>query len=185
MNGSVVIFGELDADKVEENCLIGLERDGAFELHEVITKTSEGDNRCGLLICRSFLEPEKIKTLSFWTDMDKTVFIPALPSKISDLVLVKQIAKAQTADVQSDLKHVNLMPHVDFFCEKKMASGNYKFVLVHRSSNKSNKMMYVEGMSGKPINHRYPRSIIAYDLARQKKRLTSLGYVEKALLKQT
>ncbi len=106
MNGSVVTFGELDADKVEENCLIGLERDGAFELHEVITKTSEGNNRCGLLICRSFLEPEKIKTLSFWTDMDKTVFIPALPSKIKDFVLVKQTVAAQPADIQSDLKQL-------------------------------------------------------------------------------
>lgn len=183
MNGSVVTFGELDADKVEENCLIGLERDGAFELHEVITKTAEDNNRCGLLICRSFLEPEKIKTLSFWTDMDKTIFIPALPSKIKDFVLVKQTVASQPADIQSDLKHVNIMQHVDFFCEKKMASGNYKFVLVHRQSNKAKSMMYIEGMSGKPLNRFYPRSITASDLARHKRRLARLGYVEKTLSK--
>jgi hypothetical protein len=183
MHGSVVTFGELDADKVEENHLIGLEKDGAFELHEIITKTAESNNRCGLLICRSFLEPEKIKTLSFWTDMDKTIFIPALPSKIKDFVLVKKDEEVASADVQSDLKYVNIMAHVDFFCEKKMASGSYKFVLVHRTSAKAKQMFYVEGISGKPIRHRYPVGMPPYDLARHKKRLARLGYVEKTLSK--
>lgn len=182
MNGNVVAFGELDADKVEENCLIGLERDGAFELHEVITKTVENNNRCGLLICRSFLEPEKIKTLSFWTDMDKTVFIPALPSKIKDFILVKQTATDRPEAVHSDLRHVNVMAHVDFFCEKKMASGNYKFVLVSSTSSKSKQMFYIEGISGKPIK-RNPISINQAALERDKKRLARLGYVEKTFSK--
>lgn len=183
MDGNIVSFGELDARKVQEGHLIGISNASSFELHEVITKTVEDNNRCGLLICRSFLEPEKIKTLSFWTDMDKAVFVPALPSKIADFVVVKQTATTQPADVQSDLKHINVLPHVDFFCEKKLASGKYKFVLVHRTSDKVKQMMYVEGGSGKPIARFYPRSITAYDLARHKKRLARLGYVEKTLAK--
>jgi hypothetical protein len=183
MQGSVVNFGELDADKVEENHLIGLEKDGAFELHEVIAKTAESNNRCGLLICRSFLEPEKIKTLSFWTDMDKTVFVPALPSKTKDFVLVKQESGVVPADVQSDLKYVNVMAHIDFFCEKKMAGGSYKFVLVHRTSAKAKQMFYAEGVSGKPIRHGYPAAMPAHDLAGHKRRLSRLGYVEKTLSK--
>ena len=185
MNGEVLSFGEVAADKVTDLSLIGIESNGRFELHEVITKTTEENNRLGLAVCRSFLLPEKIITLSFWTDMDKKVFIPTNAVYIKDFVVVdpkETEAVCSSSVAEADLKFVHVEKVVHFYGEKRVASGKIKYALIH-GKNKFD-ANEVNAMSGAMLKRCNTHAIFGVKaIARRIRQLRRLGYKEKTMLK--
>jgi hypothetical protein len=181
MNGNVVNFGDVTADVLPDGSLIGLDNNGHFELHEIITKTIEVSGRVELVICRSFLNPEMIATLSFWTDMDKKIFVPLVPASIKDFVIIDAETKNSAGSAgQADLSHVAVLKEVVFYGEKTMANGKIKFALVHRSSKGARTYECISAMSGNKLNRSNTMTRGVYrriDL--DVERLKRLGFKEK------
>jgi hypothetical protein len=168
-------------DRLQENKLIGLESNGQFELHEVITKIID-NNRPSMVVCRRFVQPENIKTLSFWSDLDKPIFIPEKAFSISDFVYIKNNdspESAATGPRQADISALclssNYAKNVAFYGEKQMKSGKIKFTLILKTSK--NQWSKYTAMSGKTS---WPSPISSeYRLNSQIKLLVRQGYEQK------
>lgn len=184
MKGEVVPFGQIAPDKLVEKTLVGLESEkGHFELHEVVTKVATSSDHADMLICRSFMEPEKIKTISFWTDLEKQIFLPEKAASISDFVFIAPLnVAAMTSDAAlADLSKITLRGEkaLVYYAEKAMSSGRIKFALIQQVGK--NFEIY-ELMSGaKPKFNQPTRLYSKYDVERNTKRLAKLGYKEKQL----
>lgn len=183
MKGEILNFGEVSPDRLQENNLIGLEHNGSFELHEILTKIVD-DNKPSMVVCRSFTQPENIKTLSFWSDIDRPIFIPEKAFTISDFVLIRSAdiagKVAAPEPKQADLSALGLTfdaSKVAFYGEKQLKSGKYKFSLILKKAKGS--WMRYTAMSGKStwgyaIHNEYSLNNSIRSLKRQ-------GYVEKTL----
>ena len=184
MKGEVIPFGQIAPDKLVEKTLVGLEAEkGRFELHEVVTKVATGQDHADMLICRSFMEPDKIKTISFWTDLEKQIFLPEKAASISDFVFVAPLNTSALASdaAQADLSNVILRGEkaLVYYAEKTMSSGRIKFALIQQTGK--NFELY-ELMSGAVPRRSNPIKLYTkYDVECNTKRLSKLGYKEKQL----
>lgn len=184
MKGEIIQFGQIAPSKLLEKTLIGIEADKSkYELHEVVTAVSTGSDHIDMLICRSFTEPDKIKTFSFWTDLEKSLFIPEKTTSISDFIYVAplDVAAATSETAKADLKNITIRgeKNVVFYAEKTMASGRIKFALIQQSGKG---FEIYEMMSGAKPKLYMPRKLYSkYDVERNTKRLARLGYKEKQL----
>jgi hypothetical protein len=187
MKGEVIPFGQIAPDKLLEKTLVGLEAEkDKFELHEIVTKVATGADHADMLICRSFTEPDKIKTISFWSDLDKPLFLPEAPSSILDFIKVSPLKIPDaTSDIgQADLSRISFRGEkaLVYYAEKPMKSGKVKFALIQQVGKR---FEIYELLSGARPKFNMPIQLYSkFDVDRDKARLARLGYKEKQLPQQ-
>lgn len=183
MKGEIVCFGQVEPSRLLEKHLIGIETGDqkGFELHEIVTKVATGSDHADIIVCRSFTEPEKVKTISFWTDLDKQIFIPEKKSSIFDFVHILPSSSPSSDASAADISNIPYKgsKFLVFYAEKTMSSGNIKLVLIQRAGKYFE--MY-ECMSGKKPRYNVGHKLYSQgEVDRNVKRLEKLGYKVKQL----
>ena len=185
MKGELIPFGQIEPNRLIEKALIGIESEskGKFELHEIVTKVATEAGHADMLICRSFTEPDKIKTISFWTDIDRQLFVPEKQSSILDFISISPVSLEGCSEEigEADISRANFRgaKNLVFYAEKVMRSGKIKFAMI-QSAGKAYDI--TEIMSGATPRFSSVRKLYSkYDVERNIKRLKKLGYQEKKL----